>query len=229
MANADISAKRLLEARAGGPLVDAREDNAPADPHAVQDLVLRALSTKRPTLWKAIPPRGGKAFASPVPPQHVLASPARYRVERGFLGVEAEVAFRLNAQLEVAEALVVIELCATRLADWARAPASWKLADFQSNSACVLGSGTRNAIDFAAQRVEVWINGRVAASATGAHPSGDPSTLIPWLVRHVRRRGGLEPGDIVTTGAWSGIVPAAAGDEVVVNFPGIGEARVRLD
>ena len=229
MADAHAIAKLLIDARAGGAPVDARADNAPADPYAVQEAVMQVLAKgRRATLWKAIPPRGGVPFASPVPAPFVLDSPARVATGHAFLGVEAEVAFRLDAALQPVEALVLIEACATRLADWERAPAAWKLADFQSNSACVLGSGTRRSVGWAAQRAEVLINGEVAASAVGSHPSRDPSTLLPWLVEHVRSRGGLQAGDVVTTGAWTGIVPAAAGDDVVVRFPGIGEARVTL-
>ena len=229
MVDTHAIAKRLLEARAGGPLVDARPDNAPADPYAVQDAVLRALAQgRRTTLWKAIPPRGGAPLASPVPAPCVFDSPARVAAERAFLGVEAEIALRLDERLQPGEALVLIEVCSTRLADWERAPAAWKLADFQSNSACVVGSGTRRPVDWVAQRAEVLINGRLAASAVGSHPSGDPSTLVPWLVEHAQACGGVQPGDIVTTGSWTGIVKAAAGDAVVVRFPGIGEASVTL-
>jgi 2-keto-4-pentenoate hydratase len=229
MADAHAIAKLLLDARAGGALVDAREDNAPTDPYAVQDVVLRALAQgRRTTLWKAIPPRGGAPFASPVPAPYVFDSPARVSAEQAFLGVEAEIAFRLDERLQPGETLVLIEVCSTRLGDWTHAPTDWKLADFQSNAGCVVGSGTRRAVDWRAQRAEVFINGKEATSATGSHPSHDPSVLLPWLIEHARTRGGLIAGDIVTTGSWTGIVKAARGDEIAVRFPGIGEARVTL-
>lgn len=224
----------LLEARAGGKLVDAASEPGPADlgeVYRVQDNVLRALAGgARPGAWKAIPPRPGtEPAASPVPPACVVPSPAKRAAGRELLGVEAEIAFRLGADLHPVEALVLIELCETRLAEWAKASQLWKLADFQSNGALIVGSGTRawRDIDFAAQTVELLINGRQVKLATSTHPSKDPSVLLPWMLRHCADRGGLQAGDIVTTGSWVGIVQVQPGDEIVARFPGIGEARLR--
>jgi len=232
---AERMAALLLEARAGGALVDAAREPGPADlaeVYRVQDLVLRALAgAARPGAWKAIPPRPGtEPAASPVPPAQVVSSPARLPAGRELLGVEAEIAFRLGADLEPEEALVAIELCETRLARWDSAPLLWKIADFQSNAALVVGTGTRDwrAIDFSAQQVELMVNGSLVGQAVGAHPAKDPSLLLPWLVGHCAKRGGLRAGDIVTTGSWVGIVPVAPGDDVVARFAGIGEARLRL-
>jgi 2-keto-4-pentenoate hydratase len=38
----------------------------------------------------------------------------------------------------------------------------------------------------------------------------------------------LPAGTVVTTGTWCGLLPARAGDEVEVQFDGIGAASVRL-
>jgi 2-keto-4-pentenoate hydratase len=227
-------ARLLIEARTVGSLV--RSDDAPRDAaevYWIQDAVLHAVSGgRRANVWKAIPPRAGaQPLASPVPPQGLLPSPATTRAPKhGLLGVEAEIAFRLGADLKAEEALVAIELCETRLADWKGANLWWKLADFQSHGAFVLGDGIKawRAIDFAAQQVEVLVNGAGKASAVGAHPSGDPSQLLPWMIDHCARRGGLQPGDIIATGSWVGIVPVEAGDEVLTRFPGIGEAQLKL-
>jgi 2-keto-4-pentenoate hydratase len=225
----------LLQARAGGPLVDAASEPGPADleeMYRVQDLVLQAIANgERPGAWKAIPPRpGAEASASPVPARHVVASPAKLAAGRQLLGVEAEVAFRLGTDLQPEEALVLIELCETRLADWANASSLWKLADFQSNAALIIGSGTRawRKVDFSAQTVELVVNGKPAKRALGAHPAKDPSKLIPWMVGHCAARGGLQAGDIIATGSWVGIVKVEPGDEIVARFPGIGEARLSL-
>lgn len=225
----------LIQARQSGRLVPEGED-APRDAeeaYGIQDLVLQALSGgRRTSAWKAIPPRpGGAQLASPVPPDGLLRSPATARAPSlGFLGVEAEIGFRLGRDLQAEEALVLIELCETRLAGWESAPALWKLADFQSHCAFVLGSGTKawRAIDFSAQPAEVFVNGARKSGIVGGHPRGDPSRLLSWMIDHCARRGGLQPGDIVATGSWVGIVPVAAGDDVFVRFPSIGEARLKL-
>lgn len=225
----------LLEARAGGPLVDAAREAGPADldeMYRVQDLVLLAMTNgERTTTWKAIPPRPGtEASASPVPARCVFASPATLGAGRGLFGVEAEVAFRLGADLEPTEALAVIELCETRLAGWDKASALWKLADFQSNGALIIGTGTREwpQIDFSVQAVELTIDGRQAKRAVGTHPVKNPAKLLPWMLPHCAGRGGLRPGDIIATGSWVGIVKVEPGDEVAARFPGIGEARLRI-
>lgn len=228
-------AARLLEAHAGGPLIDPLRETALRDArevYRVQDLVLHQLAQgARASAWKAVPPRpGAEAAASPLPPACVVASPARLPAPAHLLGVEAEVAFRLGASLQPEEALVTIELCATRVADWASAPALWKLADFQSNAALVLGSGTSEwrTIDFGAQAAELFVNGMLEKRAVGAHPAGDPARLLPWMLEHCGRRGGLQRGDVITTGSWVGLVEVRAGDEVLACFPGIGEARLTL-
>jgi 2-keto-4-pentenoate hydratase len=52
---------------------------------------------------------------------------------------------------------------------------------------------------------------------------------MPWIARHCSKRGaGLRAGDLVTTGAWTGLQFAKAGDVVTARFPGIGEATVRI-
>jgi 2-keto-4-pentenoate hydratase len=220
-------ASLLVEAHRNGTPVPADPDavRSADEAYAIQDLVMRALGGgRRAALWKAIPPRGGEPLASPVPPAGCIGNAAR------LLGVEAEVGFRLGPDLDPAEAVALIELCSTRLADWGSASALWKLADFQSHQAFVIGSGTRDwrDIDFARQSIDLRVNGASRASAVGGHPAGDPSRLLPWLAGHVARRGGLQSGDIVATGSWVGIVAVRPGDEVVARFAGIGEAGLRV-
>lgn len=216
------------------------------DAYRVQEGVLRALAADaRPIAWKISPARDGSdPLGSPVPAAGVHRSPATISVaERIVLGVEAEIAFRFGAAprvefahwedaLEsVEEALVLIELCETRLADWSEASPNWRLADFQSHGAFVLGSGTRDwrAIDYAKQEAEVRIDGRVAARSTGGHPTRDLPQMVAWAIRHCARRAmPLQAGDIVTTGTWTGLVAVRAPEEVTAAFAGIGEARLRV-
>jgi 2-keto-4-pentenoate hydratase len=240
-------------------LVDAHRSRKPAstagielrkesDAYRVQDSVYAELwPGARPVAWKA----GGPSekvvpTAAPIPPEHLLHSPASVAgAKMQMIGVEAELAFRFAKDLAprvkpyssrtvaaaVGEVLVAIELCDTRLADWKTTSGLWKLADFQNNSALVVGSGTRDwqKIDFLQQEVEFRIGTRVA-KAKGAHSFGNPFRLLPWLAAHCAKRGlGLHAGDVVTTGAWTGLEIAKIGDEVTARFPGIGEATVRIN
>ena len=83
-------------------------------------------------------------------------------------------------------------------------------------------------IDFRAQRAELWVDGRRVKAVTGAHPYGNPARLLPWARTHAASRGGLEAGDLVTTGSWTGMDFVRRGAEVRAVFPGVGEAVVQL-
>ena len=98
--------------------------------------------------------------------------------------------------------------------------------------------GTKNADGLYTARVEdirveergplravVRRNGAIAAETRGGHRLGDPSVLLPWFVEHVAARGrALAAGDLVTAGTWAGVVTAAPGDAIDVEFEGVGRA-----
>ena len=245
-------------ARASRLLVTARRSRTPAstagielhkesEAYRVQDEVFADLwPGVRATAWKAGGPSDKvEPTASPIAPALLLQSGASVgAASMNMVGVEAEVAFRFAKDLPprtrpysgrsvaaaVGEARVVIELCDTRLANWKETSGLWKLADFQNNGGLVVGSGTKDwqKIDFLKQEVEFRIGARVV-KAKGAHSFGNPMLLLPWLARHCAKRGlGLHAGDIVTTGAWTGLEIAQAGDTVTAKFPGIGEATIKV-
>ncbi len=245
MGAADLLVDARLAKRAAAippDLVLGSEEEA----YRVQDAVFARLwPGARPAAWKAGGPSDKvEPTASPIQAVHV--SPAAIRVAgMNMIGVEAEIAYRLARDLParkgpygeeevaaaVGEALVTIELCDTRLADWKNAPALWRLADFQNNSALIVGSGTRDwrKVDFSKQKVELKV-GSKTLSAVGAHPFGNPFRLMPWIAAHcAKRSGGLRAGDVVTTGSWTGLELALADQEVVARFPGVGEAALRLE
>lgn len=247
----DLIASLLVHARrTRQPLVVPQKSAIRTDAIAyrAQDKVFARLwPGALPVAWKAGGPSDKvEPTAAPIAPENLLASGARVSAAAiGMTGVEAEVAFRLARDLpprarpwtveEIAlatgEVLVAIEVCASRLAKWKEAPGGWQLADFQNNGALVVGSGTRGwrGVDFRRQPVEVRI-GRRVSKAAGSHTFGDPFRLMPWIVAHcANRTGGLRKGDVVTTGSWTGLEAANAGDEVVARFPGIGEARLRIE
>ena len=202
------------------------------DAYRVQDAVFEQLWPGQvPQAWKAGSGSDGiEPTGAPIAEVH--PSPARLAAQRmNMIGIEAEIAFRIGTGGSLAEALVAIEVCDTRFADWKSASPLWKLADFQSNGSLVVGSGTRTwrDIDFQTQLVELRIGARTI-TARGSHPWRDPSRLLPWALAHCARRGRpLRTGDLVTTGSWTGMEFAKPGDEIVARFPGVGEAAVRFD
>jgi len=251
-ASVERIAGRLVEAFRNRLPFEASAAEAPrdeTDAYRVQDLVFAALHPgARASAWKVGGPSAEvEPTAAPIAQAGVYRSPASVPgAAFQVIGVEAEIAFRLARDLParetpyaddvviaaVGEALVAIELCDARLSNWKNSPALWKLADFQMNAGLVLGGGERDwrMLDFSKQKAELWIDGKRMVEAVGVHPHGNPVRLMPWAAAHCAlRNGGLRAGDAVTTGSWTGIQFVQPGCDVMARFPGIGEARVRLE
>ncbi len=238
-----VEARRTRSPAATGDVVLNKKEEA----YRVQDAVYAELWPGiRPVAWKVGGPSDKvEPTAAPIAPGSLQLSPASVAgAAMRMIGVEAEVAFRLAKDLPsrtrpysersvaaaVGEVLVAIELCDTRLANWKKTSGLWKLADCQNSSGLVAGSGTKDwqKIDFLQQEVEFKIGARTV-KAKGAHSFGNPLRLLPWLAAHCAKRGlGLHAGDLITTGAWTGLEIAKPGDEVTARFAGIGEATLRI-
>ena len=179
-------AERLLKAHAERRQLASSELSPPADVAEVYriqyQVYARLASGVRPNAWKVGGPSADvEPMIAPILPGRVLTSPATVNA-RDFhvIGVEAEIAFRITDATP--QAVVAIELCDSRLADWQSASALWKLADNQMNWGLVLGTGTarwqeierrtRTAIHFASSR------GPSAISAS-AGPACRRETLSP--------------------------------------------------
>jgi 2-keto-4-pentenoate hydratase len=253
-ATAESLARRFVAARRDRtplPLASLSGEVRSADEaYRIQDAVARELgwfADARPAAWKTgAPDRVSIPIAAPIPRALMRASPAVFAAQEFHrIGIEAEIALRFRDSVDasqaaapgfdwtrvVGEILVGIEIVDSRIDDAALAPALLKLADFQQNGAYVIGTGRRctGAPDWARQRSRVQRNGAVVAETRGGHPLGDPTCLLPWFVRHVEARGAkVCAGDLVTLGTWAGIVPAAPGERIDVEFAGIGHARVEF-
>ena len=95
----------------------------------------------------------------------------------------------------------------------------------------MIGTGVpyRGDVDWTTLRARVLRNDAVIADTRGGHPLGDPTWLLPWFVRHVAARcGGVRAGDLVTLGTWAGLLPAACGERIHVEFDGVGQASVEF-
>ena len=189
----------------------------------------------RDSVWAAQAPNAGQAAV------HLPAA--------GFvvLGVEAELAYELGADLppreahysaaEVLAAMVsvraAIEVCDTRFATWAQQGEWSRLADQACHGALIVGSGLTDvaSVQPLVQGVSLSVNGSVAVQhATWGNPAGDPLRLLVWLANEgARSLGGLRAGQWVTTGSCTGTVMVAPGTVVVADFPGVGRAEVKFD
>jgi 2-keto-4-pentenoate hydratase len=218
--------------------------------YAVQDGVAQAFGwfdDTVPTHWKsgASSPDAPQTHA-PLPPAGVWASPADARGWPFRLrGIEAEIALRLGrdvdadlaarldagASVALIDAMcVAIEIVDSRWVEALEAPALAKLADLQSHGALVLGAWVPFVPrDWAAQVCRVAIGAAPPREHRGTHSLADPTRVLPGWLRHATRGGPpLPAGTVVTTGTWCGLPLAAAGDQVHVEFPGIGVADVQF-
>jgi 2-keto-4-pentenoate hydratase len=100
----------------------------------------------------------------------------------------------------------------------------------QSHGALVLGEWRPYAaVDWAAQRCETRIGTADPLVHVGTYALADPTWLLPIWLRHATRHGQtVAAGTVVTTGSWVGVLPCRRGDQVAVDFTGIGSVRLRV-
>jgi len=252
VSNIDAATELLVAARRTNQpaLASATKLDDAQTAYAVQDGVARRCGwfAQGPARhWKSgAPSRAAVATHAPLPPSGVWVSQADARTWPFRLrGIEAEIALRLARNVEPAFAAtldlqqaatlvdamcVSIEIVDSRWAEALDAPALAKLADLQSHGALVLGAWVPyQPRDWSTQVCRVQIGTRPPVERSGSHALADPLFVLPAWLRHVTRNGQSVPaGTVVTTGTWVGILHAAAGERVRVEFPGIGEASVQL-
>ncbi len=105
------------------------------------------------------------------------------------------------------------------------------IGDLQMHGAFVYGPAIADwrSIDFAKESVTLAVDGSVRAEKTGSNTSGDLLRLLPYLANEGSvRTGGLEAGQWITTGSWTGNIQAIARSSVDVAFGTLGRVTVRL-
>jgi 2-keto-4-pentenoate hydratase len=187
--------------------------------------------------FKAAVPPDQPGFGAIMPASGLRASPAALHLQPGeTIGIEAEIAFRVLRDIppDASEAELLgsviafpaIELVASRYADGARPPHLVRVADNFSNAGFVAGPdapGWRD-LDLSALHVHLRIGDAVIADKHGGNPAGHPLVPLRWLLGFLPSVGlRLLPGQVVTTGSCTGLVPALAGQRVTARFEGLGE------
>ena len=237
--------EQLLEARCERRQIAVPDERLGSadEVYAIQDGVLAGIGPIGGWKVGAASPSAEPACA-PLPV--TLVAPGPITVPAGsfaHLGIEAEIAFRIGADLPareepytreetiaaVAAAVPAIEIVDSRWKGWPRVDRMWQLADHQSNGMLVYGQGRTDwhDVDFAIQPVRLTVDGRIAAETIGGNAAGDLLRLATWLANHVAARsGGLKAGDIVTTGSCTGMSFAHPGASVRASFPGLGDVEV---
>ncbi len=222
----------------------AKAEDGPVDAeqaYAVQRLVWRQMvGSDRPHVWKVgASDKAGQPLAAPIFPARYSVSPGRFR-RRGLcsVGVEAEIALRFGRDLaprsqphgydEILAAIgsvhVAMEVVDSRLHDPAYAGPLWCLADNLLNGALILGDEIPQwrTQDWQALEVAVMADGVVLDQRLAHPPLHDLFHCLPWWIAHI---GGARAGDVVTTGAWTGMHPVGQACEVGVTFAGLGQCR----
>jgi 2-keto-4-pentenoate hydratase len=160
--------------------------------------------------------------------------------------IEAEFAFRMGADaipqagghhsIESIAACIDAVIPAIEVVDYHYV--AWTIgalqvaADNAIHGAWVYGEAVAEwrAIDLAAARVTVRLNGDVVTTGSGAAVLGHPLAVMAWLADELPRFGRqLRAGDVVTTGVTTDVFEATAGDEVEAVFDGIGSVSVRFE
>lgn len=225
----------LLQAWNGGAPVAATTP-APADEaaaYAVQEALAAALGGTGG--WKVgaasptAPPSG-----SPLPAPCLIPDGATFAGR--LRGVELELALRLGRDVPAGTALSlddfdaalpVLELVETRLADWPAAPALLKLADLGNHGALVLGAAVPGPFPtLASLDAELRFDGAVVAHTVGGSTAGTLEHLLDGLSRRPGAR--FLKGQVVTTGALTGLLFAPAGARVSGTLKGIGTVTARF-
>jgi 2-keto-4-pentenoate hydratase len=240
-------ADRLVEAYRTGSRLQAEPATGPADidqAYAVQREVWRRLAGDvRPNAWKVgAASIHANPIAAPVLPARLAIGPARFaRALFTEVGIEAEIALCFGRDLParetsygldeilpaIATAHVAMEVVDTRLADADAAGPHWRLADSLLNGALVIGDaipGWRS-LDWRGLAIRISLDGRTLDERQARPPLDDLFHCLPWWLNHV---GGARAGDIVTTGAWTGMHPAGESASMTVSFTGMGKAELRI-
>ena len=248
MSTPDSIAHRLVQAYQQQARIQVDPTNGPDDmpeAYSAQRLVWnRLVGDERQSVWKVGPaPDQAEPLAAPVFPQRFGLSPAVFPPDLfNGIGVEAEIAFRFGRDLpvrtapssreEIVEAIasahVAMELVDSRLADPQAAGPEWRLADNLLNGVLILGDAIANwrEVDWRDLPVEVHADGHLIDGRAGNPPRNDLFLCLPWWVAHV---GGVRAGDVVTTGAWTGMHRLHQARDITVAFPGLGACQVRIE
>ena len=242
----EAAVSRLLETRNGGAAIPT--EFTVAHPLTIQDgleVQARVQAAMGPiAAWKIAP---SSTVESPnfsvILAQDTLSSPARFTRNRFRKAViECELAFRIGRDLtnppytreQVADAIAslvpLFEIADTRLADSKATSMPWRLADFVSNGAVVVGPDFKDwrSVNMQQQPVSLSFNGQIVGEKCGSS-NPDLVALVQLLANQAGRHcGGIRAGHVVTTGS---IVNKAAGPgtEAIGGFPGLGELRASLE
>jgi 2-keto-4-pentenoate hydratase len=202
------------------------------DAFAIQDAVIAALG-EAIAGWK-VALVDGRVVRGPIFASRVFDSGAKIEAAKmPLLGIEGEIAFMFNRDMPAGKhsyedvaaavtAFAAIEVVDSRFATYPDAPPQARNADFVSNGGFVRGPSAANwrALDLKTIAVRLAIGGQEVLSRNGGHIAGDP--LIPAVALVNDLPNGVKAGQFITTGTYTGIAFAKAGQTAAVTFADFG-------
>src|SRR4051812_37576525 len=234
------AAELLVAVRRSGRLLDALPASCKPqtleDAHAIQDATLAALG-ETVAGWKAAIV-DARVVRGAVMASRVFESGARVAAaSMPLLGIEAEIAFRVERDLPAGEhsyedvaaavsAFAAIEIVDSRFRDHQAVSAQERNADFVTNGGFVRGPhapGWRS-LDLVNIAVTLTIGGQEIVKRNGGHAAGDP--LLPAVALVNDLPSGIKAGQFITTGTYTGMTFAKPGQTVVAAFSGVGAVEV---
>lgn len=241
-ANALSDARRTKKAIVDLP--EALRPTSPAEASVIQDELALAFGSIGG--WKVGAPSADAtpAFA-PMPTIWTAASGAVMRGLR-YRGLEAEVAFYLGRDLpkratpysrtEVLTAIAschpAIEVLESAFEEPTKVDRLSMIADLQMHGGFIYGPAYADwkSVDFAQEGVMLAVDGVVRVEKVGGNTAGDLLRLLPWLANEgTSRTGGLEAGQWITTGSWTGNTIAEKRSTADVQFSTLGRVEVRFE
>jgi len=242
------AANLLREARACGATLDALPDACRpatlADAHAIQAATAARLGEAIGGWKVGATPDGGVARGALFRSRMYASASSVRATEVPLLGIEAEIAFRFEHALpargrpyayeEVAEAVIAlpaIEIVDSRFRGYPAAPLLDRVADCMSNGAFVYGVPVAQwrALDLVNVDVELRFDDAVVVQRTGGHPTKDPLLPAVALANDLRAEDGVAAGVVVTTGTYTGLHHAKAGQTVTAAFRHVGSVQVTFE
>jgi 2-keto-4-pentenoate hydratase len=181
---------------------------------------------------------------APILGSTIQASPGRFTASAvPLLGIEAEIAYRLNddftaadrgmtlAELEARVTIVpTIEIVDTRFASYEGTPVLHRAADLMSSGGLVHGepwadAGTQ---DLTKLPIRLCAGEALICDTVGGHPAKDPRLPTLAFIRASGRPDHLPAGTLITAGSYTGLHRAKPGDTLTARFAGYGEIAVAL-
>lgn len=125
---------------------------------------------------------------------------------------------------------VALEIIDSRIAGW-RIRLADTIADNASSARFVLGDERRPpaGLDLAGLPLELYLDGGLVASGTGAAVLGHPAEAVAWLCNTLAQFGqGLRQGQVVLSGAVVAAVEVRPGHTFTATCPELGQVSLEM-